>query len=383
MGGRPSRSGAAGLADREGRGRRRRGGCAAHGGDAEPGQRVLAGGVRRLDGVAGPADRPRRRTVQRRAEAGRTRDRRPLHRWSPDPADHARRRDGRGGRLARDRHHRRPAGRTGRAGHGGGARRNPDDHRAVRARQRGTDRARRAAVREPARRLGGLPARQGACLHRADDVLLLRPAAAARDGAGARGPAGRARAQRTHGPGRRVRGEHDGDHRRARHHHRHGRAGPRPGPGDRRAARPVALRDRRDRHQGRPGRRPAGRGIRFTRPALGDRVQAAGRGEDHPAAGGGVERGPNRHHRPARRPGTRRDRRGHHHVRHPAQPGRHHPPRPPPGRPRHGPPGRRCHPSHRSSRRPSAHRRGTAHRVPRGVPAVRLRHRHHRTALAL
>lgn len=48
---------------------------------------------------------------------------------------HGRRRDGRGGRLTRHRHDRRPAAGAGGFGHGRGARRSLDDHRPVRARQ--------------------------------------------------------------------------------------------------------------------------------------------------------------------------------------------------------------------------------------------------------
>ncbi len=46
----------------------------------------------------------------------------------------------------------------------------------------------------------------------------------------------------------------------------------------------LPFRDRRDSHQGRPRRRSGGRRIRFACAALGDRLQAARRGEDHPAA---------------------------------------------------------------------------------------------------
>lgn len=181
-------------------------------------------------------------------------------------ADHPRGRDGRGGRLARDRHHRGAARRTRRTGHRGGPGRSPHDHRPVRARQRGAHRARRTALRQPARRRRGQPACQGACLHRADDLLRLRPAAPARHRHGARRPADGPRAQRTDGTGRRVRHQHHRHDRRPRQHRHHRRAGTGPGAGDRRPARRTAVRDRRHRHQGRPRRRPARRGRGLTRP---------------------------------------------------------------------------------------------------------------------
>lgn len=82
----------------------------------------------------------------------------------------------------------------------------------------------------------------------------------------------------------------------------------------------------------------AGSGSRAPRWAIAYKL--LGRGEDHQAAGGRVERRPDRHHRPARRTRAGRDRGLDHHLRHPAQPGRHHPTRPASGRPRHGPPRR-------------------------------------------
>ena len=72
----------------------------------------------------------------------------------------------------------------------------------------------------------------------------------------------------------------------------------------------AAVRDRRHRHQGRPGRRPGAR----PGPA---RARRAGRSptscppsrRSPRLLGGGVERRPHRHHRPARRAGAGRDRR--------------------------------------------------------------------------
>ncbi len=208
VGGRASRPGAPGLADGEGRGRRRRGRCAAHRGDAEPGQRVLRGGVHRVGGVPRPACRPRGGSVERGGEAGRSRGRRPLHPWPPHTADHPGGRDGRGGRLARDQHHRGPARDPVGTGERGGAWRSPHDDGPVRARQRGPHRARRATLRQPPQRGRGHTTRQGTRLHGAHDVLRLRPAAPARHRHRPRGAAARPRPQRSDGPGRRPRGEH-------------------------------------------------------------------------------------------------------------------------------------------------------------------------------
>ena len=194
----------------------------------------------------------------------------------------------------------------------------------------------------------------------------------------ARRAAARAAAQRGHGAGRRARRDDHGRHRPSpasspttleRVQERIGEIAA--------AAAGAAVRHRRHRHQGRLAADQAAGRVRLARAALGDRLQAARHREDHPAAGGGVERRPHRHHRPARRAGAGRDRRQHRHLRHAAQPRRHRPAR----ACKLGDrvmvlQGRRRDPPGRGARGASAHRRGAADPHPRGLPALRDADRH-------
>ena len=156
---------------------------------AQPRQRVLGRGTRRLVG-AGRAAR-RRRPVPVRAE-----DRRPgdCARLPERPAaagrDQGRRRHRRGRHPERQDHRRgaRPAGRLGLAGHPRGARRGVPAGRGLRGTEPEADRGGQAAVREPAQLRRGVAAAEGPAGYR---VPRARPdPARRRRGRGAGRPAG-------------------------------------------------------------------------------------------------------------------------------------------------------------------------------------------------
>ena len=239
-----------------------------------PGQCVLRRAVRHLDGVPGAPDRQTGGRLVRGAEARRTRGRRPL------PAGRLERLITRGdGTAGEDVSHAIGtvvglAGTARRAGHDRGARRDPDDERAVRTGQHRAHRARRRPLRQPEERRGGHPPRQGPPLHGRDDVLRVRCPAAAGVRRADRHP-GRTPAQRGPGVRRRARRAHRGGHGRGAAHRHHRRGGAGPGRGSRRAARLVAVRHRRHRDQGGSRGRPARGRFGYPGAALGHRVQAA------------------------------------------------------------------------------------------------------------